>query len=254
MYWYVMTESTCPQRRVLIVEDDAELARLIAQELSVGGFQAHIAGNGRQALEYLRRHDIALVLLDLMLPGEDGLELCKQLRAIDPPPGIIMVTARNELADKVTGLELGADDYVVKPFESRELLARCKAVIRRHAAPPPRQDARQAAPARYHFLGWQLDLGARQLYSPQGVTVSLPNSDFHVLVALLEAPNKVLSRALLLRRAFSRNLTYEDRAVDVCISRLRHHLEQDRSRPALVHTVRNEGYVLRLDPASLRTE
>ena len=251
-----MTELASPPRRVLIVEDDVELAELIAQELSVGGFQTHIAQGGQQAFELLKHYPISLVLLDLMLPGEDGLELCKRLRSIENPPAIIMVTARNELADKVAGLELGADDYVVKPFESRELLARCKAVIRRHSVAQPHQEtpAVDAPPSRYHFLGWQLDLNARQLYSPQGVTISLPNSDFHVLVALLEAPNKVLSRALLLRRAFSRNLTYEDRAIDVCISRIRHYIEKDRSKPELVRTVRNEGYILYIDPQALYTE
>lgn len=251
-----MTGLTSPQRRVLIIEDDVELAELIAQELRVGGFTTHSAEGGQAAFELLKRYPISLVLLDLMLPGEDGLELCKQLRAIDNPPAIIMVTARNELADKVAGLELGADDYVVKPFEPRELLARCKAVIRRHAAPQAQPDntAVDTPPTRYHFMGWQLDLNARQLYSPQGVTISLPNSDFHVLRALLEAPNKVLPRALLLRRAFSRNLTYEDRAIDVCISRIRHYIEKDRSKPEIVRTVRNEGYILYIDPQSLHAD
>ncbi|PWE14416.1 response regulator transcription factor [Alcaligenes faecalis] len=251
-----MTGFSSPQRRVLIIEDDVELAELTAQELSFGGFTTYIAESGAQAFELLKRYPISLVLLDLMLPGEDGLELCKQLRGIDNPPAIIMVTARNELADKVAGLELGADDYVVKPFESRELLARCKAVIRRHAAPQAQAETAiaDAPPSRYHFLDWQLDLNARQLYSPQGVTISLPNSDFHVLLSLLEAPNKVLSRAQLLRRAFGRNLNYEDRAIDVCISRIRHYIEKDRSKPEIVRTVRNEGYILYIDPQSLHAE
>lgn len=252
-----MDEQKNLQRHVLIIEDDLDLAELVAQELRFGGFQTHIAQSGGDAGKILKTKAISLVLLDLMLPGEDGLELCKQIRGSEHCPAIIMVTARGELADKVAGLELGADDYVVKPFEARELLARCKAVMRRQGgslsgqavAMSPEMEA-----ARYGFLGWYVDVKARQLYSPEGVMISLPNSDFHVLMALVESPGKVLSRALLLERAFSRSLSYEDRAVDVCISRLRQHLEHDRSKPTLIRTVRNEGYVMHLDTTNISVQ
>lgn len=252
-----MDEQKKLPRSVLIIEDDLELAELVAQELRVGGFTTYIAQSGREAAKILKESTISLVLLDLMLPGEDGLEICKQIRRHEHSPAIIMVTARGELADKVAGLELGADDYVVKPFEARELLARCKAVMRRQGGASTNQvisAPHMAEPVRYGFLGWQLDMKARLLYSPEGVTISLPNSDFHVLVALIEAPNKVLPRALLLERAFSRSMSYEDRAVDVCISRLRQHLEKDRSKPELIRTVRNEGYVLYVDPAQVSVQ
>ncbi|MGG4603646.1 response regulator transcription factor [Paenalcaligenes sp. Me131] len=253
-----MDEQKNKQRHVLIIEDDLELAELVAQELRFGGFKTHIAQSGREAAKLLKEQTIALVLLDLMLPGEDGLEICKQIRRGEHSPAIIMVTARGELVDKVTGLELGADDYVVKPFEARELLARCKAVMRRQgggrATTHTAEEQPVTEPVRYGFLGWSLDIKARQLYSPEGVMISLPNSDFHVLAALVESPGKVLSRALLLERAFSRSMSYEDRAVDVCISRLRQHLEKDRSKPELIRTVRNEGYVLYVDPAHITVQ
>lgn len=257
LYWYVMDKQNNQQRRVVIIEDDLELAQLVAQELRFGGFSVAIAESGRAAFNLLNKYDVSLVLLDLMLPGEDGLELCKQLRAREQAPAIIMVTARAELADRVAGLELGADDYVVKPFEARELLARCKAVMRRHGVLPCVESStpveQGSQPVRYVFAGWQLDVTARQLYSPEGVTVSLPNSDYHVLMALLESPNKVLPRALLLERAFSRSMSYEDRAVDVCISRIRQYVEKDRAKPELIGTVRNEGYILYLDPSQIST-
>src|SRR5258708_944541 len=183
---------------------------------------------------------VDLVILDLMLPGEDGLSLCRRLRAEGTLP-IIMLTAVGEETDRVVGLEMGADDYLAKPFSPRELLARIRAVLRRTAMPAAGSPAGTGRV--FEFAGWRLDLARRQLYSPATALVDLRAAEFELLLALVERPQRVLTRDQLLDLARGRASTSIDRSIDVHISRLRHRIEIDPKEPALIKTVRSGGYV-----------
>jgi two-component system OmpR family response regulator len=176
-----------------------------------------------------------------MLPGEDGLTLCRDLRARSDVP-VIMLTARGTLIDRIIGLEMGADDYLPKPFDPRELLARIKVVLRRVQSFPQRAQVDESATLR--FAGWELDTRARHLRSPAGLSISLAGSDFRLLRLLLQHPNRPLGRDFLLRQVFDKERLPFDRAIDVCVSRLRQHLEDDPKSPKLIRTVRNQGYML----------
>jgi two-component system OmpR family response regulator len=197
----------------------------------------------RRALKTTR---VDLVVLDLMLPGDDGLKLCRELRSAtsgNPDIPIIMLTAMSEDTDRIVGLEVGADDYVPKPFNPRELLARIKAVLRRTAGP----NARAVKPPHaYRFSGWVLDLVRRELTSPVGAMVALTGAEYDLLLALLERPGQVLSRDQLLELARNRVHGY-DRSVDVQVSRLRRKLGDDTSTSPLIKTVRGAGYILTAD-------
>lgn len=227
-------------KRILVVDDDDGIRELLSAYLGQVGFQLETAASGRQMWQVLARQKVDLVILDLMMPGEDGLALCGQLRR-EQQVAIIILTARDDATDRVVGLELGADDYVTKPFDPRELLARVRAVLRRWGEQEGVGNTRQEY---VFFSGWRLDVRARQMLSPEGVVISLPGSDFHVLRLLLEHANQALSRDFLLRQVFGRRFEPHDRAIDVCISRLRQHLEPDPRQPTLIRTLRNEGYVL----------
>jgi two-component system OmpR family response regulator len=183
---------------------------------------------------------VDLVVLDLMLPGEDGLSLCRRLRASSELP-VLMLTAKSEPFDRVLGLEMGADDYLAKPFEPRELLARIRSVLRRARALPA---GPAAPPRRYRFAGWALDATARQLLSPQGVVVALSGAEYRLLQVFLEHPNRVLSRDQLMDWLQGREAGPFDRSIDLRVSRLRQKLGDDARTPALIKTLRSEGYVL----------
>lgn len=229
---------------ILIVDDDPEIRQLLCTYLGEAGYQTSTASQGQEMRKRLEERLIDLVVLDLMLPGEDGLSLCRELRVRSNTP-VIMLTARGTLVDRIVGLEMGADDYLAKPFDPRELLARIKVVLRRTQSFPDR--ARLDAASVLRFAGWRLDTTTRQLRSPDGLVISLGNSDFRVLRLLLQHPNRPLSRDFLLGHAFDKERAPFDRSIDVCISRLRQHLEDNPRQPSLIRTVRNEGYALTVD-------
>jgi two-component system OmpR family response regulator len=231
---------------ILIVDDDAEICELVGRFLEPHGYRVTAASDGRSMRAALAQQPADLIILDLMLPGEDGLALCRELRATSRVP-IIFLTALNSEADRVVGLEMGADDYLSKPFSTRELLARTRAVLRR-AAPTP-EDAPEAASGsgqgrRLRFSGWTLDTGRRQLTAPDGVLVDLSGGEYELLVAFLERPQIVLTRDQLLDITRGRYAGPFDRAIDMQVGRLRRKIEADPRNPELIKTVRGGGYVL----------
>jgi len=226
---------------VLIVEDDGETRRLLVRLLRENGFRATGTADGRDMWQALAAMEPDLLLLDLMLPVTPGLDLLRELRAQERWAGlpIIVVTARGGVGDRTRGLELGADDYVAKPFDRRELLARIGAVLRRTAAPgrTPRGD-------RLRFAGWSLDIAARQLTSPTGAAVDLSGAEYDLLTVFIDNPGRSLSRERLLELARNRvSVTVADRSVDVQVSRLRQKLEDQTAGKGLIKTVRGVGYV-----------
>ncbi len=230
-----------PKDRILIVDDDPEIRQLLVDYLLRNGCDAVPAANGREMAQMLERHAIDLVVLDLMLPDADGLALCRDLRARSNLP-VLMLTARGEEADRIVGIEMGADDYLVKPFSPRELLARIKGILRRTRALPPnlKPDAQRCLV----FAGWKLDTATRVLTSPAGVATPLSGAEFRLLRILLDHPNRVLNRDQLVELIHGREAEPYDRAIDVQVSRLRQRLQDDGREARLIKTVRGEGYVL----------
>jgi len=224
---------------LLIVDDDAEICSLLSKFLAQYGYRVSVAANGDAMMQTLASARIDLVVLDIMLPGKDGLVLCRELRARGRLP-VIMLTAIGDETDRIVGLEMGADDYLAKPFGPRELLARIRAVLRRTAVPWPGSPP-GSAPV-FAFLGWRLDVARRQLYSPAGALVDLRTAEFDILLALVERPQRVLSREQLLDIARGRATTPFDRSIDVHVSRLRRRIEADPKEPAIIKTVRSGGY------------
>ena len=232
---------------ILIVDDDPEIRRLLVDYLARNGFDAIAARDGREMWQALERHSVDLVVLDLMLPDTDGLTLCRNLRAKagssgNPNLPVLMLTARGEETDRIIGIEMGADDYLVKPFNPRELLARIKSILRRTRALPP-----NLAPEAARFLafaGWTLDTAERLLTAPDGVVTPLSGGEYRLLRILLDHPNRVLNRDQLSEMIHGREADAYDRAIDVQISRLRQRLRDDSREPELIKTVRGEGYVL----------
>jgi two-component system OmpR family response regulator len=226
---------------ILIVDDDAEIRRLLADYLARNGCEALSARSGREMWAVLERHVVDLVVLDLMLPDADGLTLCRALRAKSDLP-VLMLTARGEETDRIIGIEMGADDYLVKPFNPRELLARIKMILRRTRALPPNL---RPEPVRcLRFAGWCLDTATRVLTAPDGVNTPLSGGEFRLLRILLEHPNRVVNRDQLTEMIHGREAEPYDRAIDVQVSRLRQRLRDDSREPQLIKTVRGEGYVL----------
>ena len=226
---------------ILIVDDDLEIRRLLADYLARNGFAALAARDGREMWQMLERHVVDLVVLDLMLPDSDGLTLCRDLRAKGNLP-VLMLTARGEETDRIVGIEMGADDYLVKPFNPRELLARIKSILRRTRSLPP--NLRPEPTRCLAFSGWCLDTATRLLTSPDGVATPLSGGEYRLLRILLDHPNRVLNRDQLTEMIQGREAEPYDRAVDVQVSRLRQRLRDDRREPQLIKTVRGEGYVL----------
>ena len=227
---------------ILVVDDDREIRDLLARFLRKHGLRADTAEDGKAMRRLLEAGRFDLVVLDLMLPGEDGLALCRHLRATTDLP-VIMLTALGEETDRIVGLEMGADDYLAKPFNPRELLARIKAVLRRaHALPRPAGGT--AAAQMRGFAGWRLDLVRRELRDSGGALVPLTAGEFDLLAAFVERPNQVLTRDQLLDLTKGRDAVPFDRSIDVALSRLRRKIEADPKVPALIKTVRGGGYVL----------
>jgi len=232
---------------VLLVEDDGEMRHLVARLLREGGFAVSAARDGREMREVLGNAvpSIELLLLDIMLPGTSGMDLLREVRAARPALPIVMLTARGEETDRVLGLELGADDYVVKPFGRRELIARLRAVLRRAGgAAAPVQEAAPRGGQVLRFAGWTLDPASRDLVSPAGIVVDLSGAEYDLLLAFLMHPQRVLGRDQLLEVGRRRIGDPSDRTVDVQVSRLRRKLEPVADAPALIKTVRGAGYVL----------
>ena len=226
---------------ILIVDDHREIRELVSRALTKEGFRVSTAADGRAMRKALADSRIDLILLDLMLPGEDGLALCRSLRAELKVP-IIMLTAKGEEVDRVIGLEMGADDYLPKPFGSRELIARIKAVLRRSNELPVTASSSNG-PKRYHFERWGLDTGARELIRDDGITVPLSTGEYELLIALVERPQRVLNRDQLLDLARGRSAAGLDRSIDTQVSRLRKKLERDPSDPKIIKTVWGGGYM-----------
>ena len=229
------------QDHLLLVDDDAELRDLLRDYLGQAGFRITAVADGRAMQRAMDAAHFDLVILDIMLPGEDGLSLCRRLRAQGRMP-ILMLTARGDEIDRIVGLEMGADDYLAKPFNPRELLARIKSILRRAGSLPENLAAEDVR--RFRFAGWCLDAETRQLLSPAGVLVDLSGVEYKLLRMFVEHPNRVLSRDQLLEFTQGREATPFDRAIDVQIGRLRRKLDDDAREPRLLKTVRNEGYVL----------
>ena len=227
---------------ILVVDDDREIRDLVGRFLEQHGYRVTTAGDGREMKKALEDWAIDLVVLDLMLPGEDGLTLCRNLRASSDLP-VIMLTAMGEETDRIIGLEMGADDYLPKPFNPRELLARIKAVLRRSAERAPGAKDRGEGHRLITFAGWTLDLDSRELLSMDGQRVELSGGEFELLAAFVEHPRRVLSRDQLLDIARGREAVPFDRAIDVQVSRLRRKIEADPKSPVLIKTVRGGGYM-----------
>jgi len=225
---------------ILIVEDDREIRDLVSRFLKQNGYRVSVATDGRSMDRMLGSSRIDLVVLDIMLPGEDGLSLCRRLRSTSNLP-IIMLTARGQETDRIVGLEVGADDYVPKPFNPRELLARIRAVLRRTAVFPKGAD--EQARHILRFAGWQLDLGSRRLQSPDGLRVPLTSGEFDLLVAFCQHPGRILTRDQLLDLTHGRVAKAFDRSIDIQVSRLRRKIEADPTDPLLIQTVRTGGYI-----------
>jgi len=231
---------------ILIVDDQKDLCELVREYLSGEGYRVSVAYEGQGMRNVMAQGDVDLVILDLMLPGEDGLVLARVLRTEYPALGIVMLTGRGETVDRIIGLEMGADDYLPKPFHLRELLARVKSVLRRASArSQEKPDSKAAAAARQkaRFSGWNLDLATRELVSPGGEEVRLTTGEFDLLAAFIHHANQVLSRDRLLDLARNREAGPFDRTIDVQVGRLRRKLEDDPERPTMIRTVRGTGYI-----------
>ena len=231
--------------RILLVEDEENYRVPLAFSLRRDGFDVVQAADGVEAVEAFEAAgpsgggSIDLVLLDLMLPRLSGIEVCRRIRRASTVP-VIMLTARADEVDRIIGIEMGADDYLGKPFSPRELLARIKGVLRRtRTLPPSLGDAQQV-----RFAGWTLDSGARHLISPDNVIVPLSGAEYRLLSVLIQHPNRVLDRNQLLDLTLGREATPFDRSIDVQISRLRNRLNDDAREPRIIKTIRNEGYIL----------
>jgi two-component system OmpR family response regulator len=225
---------------ILVVDDDAEIRSLLREYFEKNGYRVTVAADGKGMWGTMAAARPDLVVLDLMLPGEDGLSLCRALRARSDVP-VIMLTARGEETDRIVGLEMGADDYVPKPFNPRELLARIKSVLRRARSLP--ENLQPEAVTAFRFASWTLDIATRNLTSPDGVVVPLSGTDFKLLRVFLDHPGRVLTRDQLIDLMLSRDAAPFDRAIDVQVSRLRHRLGEDAKESAIIKTVRGEGYV-----------
>jgi two-component system OmpR family response regulator len=232
----------------LVVDDDLDLRALVVSHLDTFGIRSRQAGSGREMRAELRRGGIDLVLLDLMLPDVNGIELCREMRAsADAHLPVIMLTAQGDPISRVVGLEIGADDYLAKPFEPRELVARIQAVLRRTKAAPA---AAESAPAdRLRFAGWEVDWRRRVLTRPDGVALALSNAEFRLLSALAEHPGRVLSRARLVELTREAGgVDVNERSIDLAVSRLRQKFGDPVDRPRFVRTVRGEGYRFVAEP------
>lgn len=235
---------------ILVVDDDRDIRELVVDYLVKSGYRATGAANGKEMRAVLDKQAVDLVVLDIMMPGDDGLTLCRQLRSgqrKDLP--ILMLTARHDDMDRILGLEMGADDYVVKPFVARELLARIKAILRRHRTLPPNLQITEAGRI-IAFGDWQLDTSARHLLDASGTIVALSGAEYRLLRVFVDHPQRVLTRDQLLNFTQGRDAELFERSIDLLVSRVRQRLNEDVRSPRYIKTVRSEGYVFSM-PVSI---
>ena len=235
---------------ILVVDDDRDIRELVVDYLVKSGYRATGAANGKEMRAVLDKQAVDLVVLDIMMPGDDGLTLCRQLRSgqhKDLP--ILMLTARHDDMDRILGLEMGADDYVVKPFVARELLARIKAILRRFRTLPPNLQVTEAGRI-IAFGDWQLDTSARHLLDPTGTIVALSGAEYRLLRVFVDHPQRVLTRDQLLNFTQGRDAELFERSIDLLVSRVRQRLNEDARTPLYIKTVRSEGYVFSM-PVSI---
>ncbi|QEL24677.1 response regulator [Bosea sp. F3-2] len=229
---------------VLVVDDDREIRDLVSSYLKKNGLRVTTAADGRQMRAFLDADRVDLIVLDLMMPGDDGLVLCRELRAgRHKTTPILMLTARSDDTDRIVGLEMGADDYLAKPFVARELLARIKAILRRTRMLPPNLQVTEAGQL-IAFGDWHLDTTARHLLDKEGTAIALSGAEYRLLRVFLDHPQRVLSRDQLLNLTQGREAELFDRSIDLLVSRVRQRLRDDAREPAYIKTVRSEGYVL----------
>ncbi len=235
--------SAADRQTILIVDDEPEVRTLLRTGLEGEGYSILEAADGRQALALIERVPISLVTLDLKLGGEDGLKVARELRTAKNVP-IIMITGKGDAIDRIVGLELGADDYIPKPFLMREVTARVRAVLRRYmAAAGPAGDTTASEGERYTFDGWAVDIPRREVRDPGGEQRELTTAEFNLLALFLQKPGRVLSRDEIMDLLKGHDWTPMDRSIDALVARLRKKLEPDSERPTLVKTVRGVGYV-----------
>lgn len=244
-----MQTSADPAPRILAVEDDPQMRALILRVLRENGFEAMSARDGRDMAAALDASTFDLILLDVMLPGRNGIDLCRDIRQVSRVP-IIMVSARGEEIDRVLGLEIGADDYVPKPFGAKELLARIRALLRRTRGDQANGSViGSVAQHQLVFAGWRLDRRRRELVDPNEASVDLSGAEYDLLVTFLENPQRVIGRERLLELSRARLQGSSDRSIDVLVSRLRRKLERDDVE--LIRTIRGAGYIFTADVAAL---
>ena len=227
--------------KILVVDDDMRLRALLERYLTEQGFQVRSVANAEQMDRLLTRESFHLMVLDLMLPGEDGLSICRRLRSQSNPMPIIMVTAKGEEVDRIVGLEIGADDYIPKPFNPRELTIRARNLLSRTMNLGTVSEERRSVES-YKFNGWELDINSRSLIGPDGEQYKLPRSEFRAMLHFCENPGKIQSRAELLKKMTGRELKPHDRTVDVTIRRIRKHFESTPDTPEIIATIHGEGY------------
>lgn len=225
--------------RILMVDDDPGIRDVVSDFLGKHGYRVETAADAAEMARVLERGSVDLIVLDIMMPGEDGLAVCRRLTAAEAAPPIIMLSAMGEDTDRIVGLELGADDYLAKPCNPRELLARVRAVLRR----AEQRTSGGSLGAGCEFAGWRLDLVRRELRSPEAVVVNLSSGEFSLLRTFVERPQRVLTRDQLLEFARGPDSEAFDRAIDVQISRLRRKLDDGGGSHDLIRTIRNEGYM-----------
>jgi len=231
--------------QILVVEDARDIREPMARYLRENGYRATTAADATAARKQMKGSAVDLIVLDIMMPGEDGLSLCRFIRETSQTP-VILLTARGEEVDRIIGLEMGADDYIAKPFSPRELIARVAAVLRRTQALPPRQKPPSAT--RIKFGDWTLDTGQRELIGADGVALPLSSGEFRLLSALLERPKIALSRNQLLDLTKGRDADLFDRSINNHVSRLRKKLEPDPKNPRYIKTVWGGGYIFAVEP------
>jgi DNA-binding response OmpR family regulator len=236
---------------VLIVDDDPEVRATLRAALDSEGFRITEAGNGAEVLAAVSTKAFDIITLDLNLSGEDGLKLAREVRSRSNVP-IVMITGKGDMVDRIVGLEVGADDYIAKPFHVREVLARIRAVLRRYQhEPAPSSSVANAPSERYGFEGWILDLARRELTSPSGEICDLTTAEFELLTILVKRPGRVLSRDAIMDLLKGQDWSPLDRTIDGLVARLRRKLEPDNERPRLIKTVRSVGYAFGIEVRTL---
>lgn len=228
---------------ILVVDDDREIRELVSSYLKKNGLRASVAADGRQMRTFLEGNTVDLIVLDVMMPGDDGLVLCRELRASKhKATPVLMLTARDDEMDRIIGLEMGADDYLSKPFAARELLARIKAVLRRTRMLPPNLQISEAGQL-LRFGDWRLDTIGRHLIDNDGTEIALSGAEYRLLRVFIDHPQRVLNRDQLLNLTQGRDAEIFDRSIDLLVSRVRQRLGDDAREPTYIKTVRAEGYV-----------